>query len=159
MELKEIMQRIGEIGIGNITAAVIILLSLIQIAPIKIDPWSKLFKWIGTLLTGDLMKKVTDLETNLTNRISSVEKAVATIEYKEDERDAVNKRVRILKFEDEIQTGIRHSKDSFDQVLSDISSYNQYCEAHRAFKNEQTAQTVEHIRKMYSLRLEKHDFL
>lgn len=118
-----------------------LLLSMIQIAPLKLDPWSALFGWIGKKLTGDLSRKIDALEA------------------KEDRRDAVNKRVRILRFEDELQNGARHSKDSFDQVLSDITDYETYCREHPDFKNNQTGVTVEHIKKVYSERLERRDFL
>ena len=102
----------------------------------------------------------------INNRFSEFEKtlgdivaAIKKLDDKGDEREAVNKRVRILHFEDELQEGKSHSKDSFDQVLSDISGYNAYCDRHPEFKNEQTAATVEHIRQVYRERLEKHDFL
>ena len=72
---------------------------------------------------------------------------------------AINARVRILSFCDELQEGRRHSKDSFDQVMSDITTYNKYCSGHPSFKNSQTVATVDYIKKVYAERLEKHDFL
>lgn len=123
-------------------------LSIVQIAPIKIDPWTWLAKRIGSALTGDLSKK-----------IDALSEKVDKLEAKEDRRDTVNKRVRILHFEDELQEGRHHSKDSFDQVLSDITDYEQYCKVNPTFKNEQTAATVAHIRKVYNDRLERRDFL
>ena len=72
---------------------------------------------------------------------------------------AINARVRILSFCDELQEGRKHSKDSFDQVMSDVTTYNNYCSTHPHFKNSQTAATVEYIDKIYRERLEKHDFL
>ena len=134
---------------GDMLIALGLLLSLIQIAPLKLDPWSALFGWIGRKMTGELSKK-----------IDALEKKIDSLEAKEDRRDAVNKRVRILRFEDELQTGMRHSKDSFDQVLSsDITDYESYCRSHPEFKNNQTCATVEHIKKVYAERLERRDFL
>lgn len=133
---------------GDMLIALGLLLSLIQIAPLKLDPWSALFGWIGRKMTGDLSRK-----------IDALEKKLDGLEQKEDRRDAVNKRVRILRFEDELQSDARHSKDSFDQVLSDITDYDQYCAAHPEFRNNQTSATVEHIKKVYSERLERRDFL
>ena len=133
---------------GDMLIALGLLLSLIQIAPLKLDPWTTLFGWIGRKMTGDLSRK-----------IDALEKKLDGLEQKEDRRDAVNKRVRILRFEDELQSDARHSKDSFDQVLSDITDYDQYCTAHPKFRNNQTSATVEHIKKVYSERLERRDFL
>lgn len=133
---------------GDMLIALGLLLSLIQIAPLKLDPWTALFGWIGKKMTGDLSRK-----------IDALEKKLDGLEAKEDRRDAVNKRVRILRFEDELQSDARHSKDSFDQVLSDITDYDQYCTGHPEFRNNQTSATVEHIKKVYSERLERRDFL
>lgn len=133
---------------GEATLVLVGILSLVQITPIKINPWSALFKWLGRMITGELSDKIDALSDK-----------VDKLEAKEDQRDAVNKRVRILRFEDELQREQRHTKDSFDQVMSDITDYNQYCTDHPKFRNDQTAQTVEHIRKVYADRLERHDFL
>ena len=144
----DIMKLLETISTGDAVLIAVVLLSLIQIAPIKVDPWSWLIRKAGGVLTGDIMRKLDELN-----------KKVDRLEAKEDERDAVNKRVRILRFEDELQRDHKHTKDSFDQVLSDITGYNQYCDAHPSFRNDQTAQTVAHIKKVYDARLENHDFL
>lgn len=144
----DIMKLLTELTAGQISLVVVALLSLIQITPIKVNPWSALFKWFGRMINGELSDKI----DALSDKVDKLEK-------KEDERDAVNKRVRILRFEDELQRDQRHTKDSFDQVLSDITGYNQYCDAHPSFRNDQTAATVAHIRKVYDARLENHDFL
>ena len=91
--------------------------------------------------------------------IKALAEKVVQIDEKADRREAVSCRVRILRFEDELQRDQRHTKDSFDQVMSDITDYNQYCTDHPKFRNDQTVQTVEHIRRVYADRLEHHDFL
>ena len=53
---------------------------------------------------------------------------------------------------------MRHSKDSWDQCMADITGYEKYCDAHPDFKNNQAVITIEYIRKNYADRLEKHDF-
>lgn len=91
--------------------------------------------------------------------IEGLSKQIKSVADKADERNAVNSRVRILRFADEMMEGKRHSKDSWDQVMSDITDYEKYCEAHPDFRNGQTAATVEYLKKNYIERLEKHDFL
>ena len=91
--------------------------------------------------------------------IEGLSKQIKQVSDKADERNAVNSRVRILRFSDEMMEGKRHSKDSWDQVMSDITDYEKYCEAHPDFRNGQTAATVEYLKKNYIERLEKHDFL
>jgi len=101
---------------------------------------------------GKLKKYMEEMEKRLTDKITQMEE-------KADERNAINSRVRILRFADETQDGRRHSKDSFDQCLRDIDDYEDYCVKHPDFKNNQTVQTTAYIKRIYAERLEKHDFL
>jgi hypothetical protein len=124
--------------------------------------------FIGILLGGGFLAFLQFLITrhdNKVDKLGELRKAIADLradikrlEEKGDKREAVSVRVRILGFEDELQEGHRHSKDSFDQVLSDVTTYEHYCENHPEFKNNQTAATVDHIKKVYHERLEKRDF-
>ena len=91
--------------------------------------------------------------------IEGLSEKVTALEGKVDRNEAVQSRVRILRFSDETQEGKRHSKDSFDQVLTDVDNYEKYCELHPEFKNNQTLSTVAYIKRIYTERLEKHDFL
>ena len=85
-------------------------------------------------------------------------KAIQELKSKLDERTAIGCRIRILKFMDEIIEGWEHSKDSYNQIMQDITNYHQYCEEHPQFLNHQTDATIERIRKDYEHRLETNDF-
>ena len=100
----------------------------------------------------DCSKKIMDMIEKLDKKIDKIDKEA-------QEREAITSRVRILKFMDEILEGRMHTKDSYDQVMTDITNYNNYCKEHPDFKNNQTASTIEYINKNYQERLEKHDFL
>jgi hypothetical protein len=123
---------------GVKTALIMALLSVIEIAPIKISPWS----WVGGLI-GKLLG------------IKSVSDKVEALEKKVDENQATTIRVRILRFEDEIQSNKHHSKDSWDQVMDDIRRYEIYTEEHPDFKNNITVASTNHIKKKYDELLEK----
>lgn len=152
---------------GGITLAV--LLTLVQISPIKFDPWTligKLLKkclmLIGRLFNGEVLDKVTSLE----KKVSAMEEADAKMQEKVNEvseaineQSAINARSRILRFGDEILHNARHSKDHFDSTLRDIRMYETYCKAHPDFENGVTEATVERIKEVYQERLEKNDFL
>lgn len=100
-----------------------------------------------------------DKDSAVLKAISDLSDKVAGIEDKVDRNEAVQSRVRILRFSDETQEGKKHSKDSFDQVMTDIDNYEKYCEHHPEFKNNQTLSTVAYIKRVYTERLEKRDFL
>ena len=93
------------------------------------------------------------------HRLDEIEKRIEQLDDKGDEREAVSARVRILHFMDELREDRRHSKDSYDQCMSDITGYEIFCDTHPNFRNNVTALTIEHIKASYKARLEKNDFL
>ena len=86
--------------------------------------------------------------------LKSIQELKATL----DERSAIGCRIRILKFMDEIIEGWEHSKDSYNQIMRDITDYLQYCDDHPQFLNHQTDATIERIKKDYEQRLATNDF-
>lgn len=109
--------------------------------------------------TKDVLEAIENLNKQLNERFTTLDQKIDAVEAKGDERDAVSARVRILRFADEMMEERRHSKDSWDQCLSDVTDYEQYCDTHPCFKNNQTEATVSYIKRNYTERLEKHDFL
>ena len=84
--------------------------------------------------------------------------AIQKIDDKIDQRTAIGCRIRILKFMDEIIEGWEHSKDSYNQIMRDITDYLQYCDDHPQFLNHQTDATIERLKKDYEQRLATNDF-
>lgn len=84
--------------------------------------------------------------------------AIQKIDNKINQRIAIECRIRILKFMDEIIEGWEHSKDSYNQIMRDITNYLQYCDEHPQFLNHQTDATIERIKKDYEQRLATNDF-
>ena len=95
----------------------------------------------------------------IVKEIAELRSEIRAIDEKGDVRDAIDSRVRILRFNDELLEGRRHSKDSYDQCMSDITVYETYCDTHPKFKNNQSAMTISNVNRSYAERLEKHDFL
>lgn len=50
---------------------------------------------------------------------------------------------------DELLHGIKHSKEHFDQTLSDITEYDSYCAKHPDFKNQITIHATKNILQTY----------
>ena len=126
---------------GGLT--LVILLTLIQIVPIRLNPWSWLWKLIkkgltalGKAANSELLTKMTTMETELTtvkNEVSAVQRKVMEMSDASDEQAAINARARILRFGDEVLHGKNHTKDHFDSILKDSKMYEQYCLSHSAF--------------------------
>ena len=107
----------------------------------------------------EVLEAVDKLDKKVDERFDLLDGRIKTVANKVDERAAVSARVRILKFSDELQEGRMHSKDSYDQCISDITYYEKYCSENPKFKNGQTELTVDYIKHNYAERLEKHDFI
>lgn len=133
-----------------LVALIMLLLSSIEILPIKLNPWSWLLGLIRKLNGIDVIEKKMD---NLAESVTKLEDRV-------DEGQAVQARVRILRFGDELRSGaIKKSKDSYEQVLDDITRYNKYCDVHRDFQNDMTVITAKIIKQSYEEHLLRNDFL
>lgn len=77
-----------------------------------------------------------------------------------EEDKAVQARTRILRFSDELlHEDIRHSKEYFDQILTDIDKYNQYCKDHPKFENSKAVASIGRIKTVYDDCLAKKTFL
>lgn len=138
MTLQEIFNLAGIVLEKN-WLIIIVVLSLVQIAPIKISPWTWVGKWFGKIIG---VKELSD-------KVDKLEEKVDGLEEKVDENQAITSRVRILRFGDELRGGMDHSKESFDQVLSDITQYSQYCADHPKFENDKTVLTTQIIKETY----------
>ena len=140
MSLKEIVAGGGLI--------IFVLMSLIQIAPIKLNPWSWLARCIGRAINKELIDKVDDMNTKIVN-----------LEEKADERDATLCRARFLRFGDEIMHGVPHSKEHYDQTLADIDTYETFCKSHPNYLNNVAKVTIRHIKNKYEEHLIEDSFL
>ena len=140
MNIKELLTSGGGV--------LLILLTLIQIAPVKINPWSWLAKNIGKAINGEVVEKVDNLSTDIRNLRDECE-----------EREATACRTRILRFGDEILHDVRHSKEHFDQILIDITAYENYCTSHPDFRNNVAVATIKRINQVYAQCIRDNDFL
>ena len=137
---------IGYLGGGG-AALVIIILGLIKVKPLEISVWSWLFRKIGRAFNGETLDRLGALETQLQ----------AHLQAEERER-AVTSRQRILRFADEMYTGVYHSRDHFEEILEQIDSYDKFCEAHADFKNGRTVAAAKLIKDQYDECLAKRSF-
>lgn len=126
----------------------LILCTLIQISPIKINPWTFFAKKVGKALNGEVI-----------NQVELLGKDVQSLRKDLEEREAAAYRIRIMRFGDELLHDIHHSKEHFDQILLDITHYEAYCESHPDFLNNVAQATIDNIKRTYSKCMEERSFL
>ena len=160
MNLFDVFKQLNIPNLSNISVIVFILLTLIEITPIQINPWSMLAKWISKVQGIDSIK--TDIE-NVSSRIDGVEGKIDDLKISQQEKDelkdALAARHRILRFNDELLSNQKHSKEMFDDILKDITNYDKYCREHPNFKNRKAVLSEENVVRVYQDCLRTHDFL
>ena len=87
----------------------LIVLTLVQIAPVKLNPWSKIGELLGRAVNGEVLKKLSNVERRLDSHIQM-----------DDERNADMHRARILQFNTELLRDIRHTEEDFNEILYNI---------------------------------------
>lgn len=147
MTLNEILM-----GGGGV---LVVLLTLVEIAPVKINPWSKIAKSIGRAFNADVLE---ELKTVKEQQCQTQKKLGEHIRV-DDERNADFHRQRILQFNNELLRNIPHSREDFIEVLVEIDFYEKYCEAHKEYKNNRAVHAIANIGRIYDERMKKHDFL
>lgn len=126
MTLQEILVSGGGI--------LILLLTIIQVTPLKLNPWSAIAKALGKALTVDVLDKL-------------------------DENSASTCRYRLIRFDDELRHDVKHTQEHFDQILDDITTYERYCKEHPNYPNSKAVLAIENIKSTYIKCRKENSFL
>lgn len=124
------------------------LMTLVQLAPVKINPWSWLARAIGRAINAEVAKELSEIKSKIENHVSV-----------DDRRTADGHRARILHFNNELLRDIGHTQEEFFEVLTEIDAYEEYCREHPEYPNNRAVLAIENIREVYKERLKKRDFL
>ena len=134
------MQQIFQWLANHPLTSLIAFTGLLQIVPIKINPWSALLKWISKTITGDACSKIDDL-------IKQVD---------ENEKDRI--RWEILDVANSCRNGRKHTRDEFQHIVALNDKYKKLLEKTND-KNGVFELEYDYIQKIYAERLAKNDFL
>lgn len=136
--------------------------ALIQISPLKINPWTfvgsmlrKLWRGFCRSLNADVLSEIEKLKTDL----QTTNTDLATHIHDADYDKATQWRAKIIAFSDELRIGIGHSEEMFDEVLSTIDKYETFCRLHKDYPNSKAVTAIQRIRTNYAERLKNNDFL
>ena len=114
--------------------------TLIEVTPIKLNPWKWLFSWIGNAINGDIRKDLSELKRDF------------------EETKAQDKRWRILDFSDSCRRGEKHTKEEWEHVISELKEYERYV-LEKEIDNGVLDENAKYIRELYHERNVKNDFL
>lgn len=126
----------------------LVLMTLVQIAPVRLNPWSAIAKAVGRAINADVARELSEIKKKLDGHITM-----------DDRRNADGHRTRILHFNNELLRNIAHTKEEFVEVLAEIDAYESYCDEHPDYPNNRAVLAIQNIKSNYQSRLQKHDFL
>lgn len=144
------------------SGAALLLLTLVELTPIKINPWSKLAEKIGRAFNKPALDKITAVEQQLrkTNeKLAETNEKLDGHMANDELQKAEDARAAALRFNNELLRDIPHTREEFFEVLQKIDIYEDYCDRHKDYENNRAVHAIANINRVYDERLAKHDFL
>ena len=130
-----------------------ILSAIIEIAPIKVNPWSKLFKWIGSCMLGSTNQEIAEIKTD----VEKINDSILELDSKVDSNEMDRIRWEVLDFANSCRNGRQHHKEEFDHIIDMNHKY------HVLLKDEKSNGVYEmafkYIERTYENNLMNNSFL
>lgn len=140
------------VSIGGLL--LVILLTLIQITPVKWNPWDSILTWLGKKLNAGVKKEVDELKDSL----KEVEKKLDNHITESKVKDLKDTRRDILDFCSSSMNGQRHTQEQYRFVIKKCDEYELYVEANK-IKNGEITSAIKEIRRRYDRHIQQNDFL
>lgn len=136
--------------------------TLIQLSPLKVNPWSwvwKMLRWLWRgfcrSLNADVLEQLAEVKTAQQETKKELENHIKL----DNEREADKVRASILHFNNELLRNMPHTKEEFVEILNKIDWYNDFCKTHEDYRNSRAVHAIANIERVYDERLQKRDFL
>lgn len=126
--------------ITNPGVIIVTVLSCVEIAPIKVNPWSWILSIIRHALYGDIKKELQEVKQELT------------------ETKVQNWRWNVLDFANSCRNGRRHSHDEWRHTISQLAEYESYIERNE-ITNGVFEEDAKYLREEYQKNSTNNDFL
>lgn len=142
MEILSLLVNFAKETLTNPAVVFIGTITIIEVTPIKINPW----QWIGRAINGELLKKLDKLEEDVT-----------TIKKDQEEDNAENMRCRILAFAASCRRHEHHDAEEWNNIIAAIKKYETYVKE-RNIDNGVIEENAAFLRELYHERLVNNDF-
>ena len=133
LDLKEISR-----VIHIITPFITILSVVVEVAPIKINPWTVILKYVGGIINRGVYKKLDAIEGATQRNAQAIEDIKVEMESRfnaydkqDKEQQAVSMRNEIINFAENLKLGRVYSEKQFEYILDVVSKYNMHCEKYK----------------------------
>lgn len=129
---REWLTNPGVVIVGAVT--------LVQIAPIKINPWSWIVKKIGELIFGEIRKDIQSVKDEITDM------------------KVQNWRWNVLDFANSCKNNRRHTLNDWQHAISQLADYERYIERNE-ITNGVFEEDAKYLREEYQRHCRENDFL
>lgn len=150
MTLYNIAEIINE-NVGMSSLIITVIFSLIQVSKIPFNPWSI----IGNVMNKDLIQSIKDQDKSIKNLYEKAD----GLERRVIEKEVMESRYRILRFDDEVRHGQIHTEEHYDQIIYDIDKYEDFCKNNQWYSNNKAKWSIENVRDAYRKRSRDNSFL
>lgn len=133
---------------GVLMALLAGVMTCVEVLPVQLNPWEWVFRQLGQAINGDIC-----------DELAGLRRQVESLGAELRRQQAESCQARIIRFGDELLHDALHSKEHFDQILLDISVYEQYCDANPQMANGVAALTIARIKQVYGDCLRERNFL
>jgi len=115
----------------------LILLSLIQISPIKLNPWDKVLAWLGS-----------KINKNIHNDVKELREKIGELEQQTQELWINSHRSFILVFARECRAGVKHDSEEWANCLNQCATYEAFIKA-KNYPNGIVQSNIDYVRDLY----------
>jgi hypothetical protein len=139
----------------SISAFVIfILLTMIQISPIKWNPWDSIFSWFGKKIN----KNISDQLNETNKNVKSIQEELDEHIQRSRQKEIDDTRNEILDFANACMNHRRHTQEQFKFIISQCDKYELYMEQYR-MKNGVITSAITEIKTIYQKCIQENSFL
>lgn len=137
------------------SGALFLLISLVELSPIKVNPWSAVARWVGRIVNRDVLAVLDEIRSAQIDTQKRLDDHIKA----DNERTADMHRAKILAFNNELLRDIPHTKEEFTEILAEIDGYEAFCRENPDYQNNRATHAIANIGRVYDERLQRHDFL
>lgn len=139
----------------KLTVGIVAFLALfIKIPKVEVPIWKWILKGIGDAINGSLTAKI----ASLSEQITAVDKLLNEHIEAQYEAEITACRRRILRFDDEVRMGMKHSQEHWNNIMDDVDTYRTYCKEHPKYSNSKAEKAMAHLTDTFN-NLTPQDFL
>ena len=129
----------------------LIAMSVIEVSKIKINPIS----WLCNLLFKKIIEEIKETK----EETKSLRLEFDRFKKEQAFNEATASRRRILRFNDEAVFGLKHTREHFDEIISDIDNYESFCIENPDYQNNKGKMAMHNIKSIYQKCINDNTFV